>query len=369
MPARIYMGVDSRNDHSFRVPRPDVSVEMKEIPNACNLCHTDKDAQWSTAAMKKWYGKIPKGKQNFAHSLQALRSNDASAPKELYSVLMGDAPDIAKATVTVYLGSYPSKQTYTTTLQMLRKSDPQIRRSALIALESFPPKMRMKKTFEMLNDPVKIVRMEATRQLSAFPLGEVDKKTKEILEKAFDEYEKILLFTAERPESQVSLGVFYTNRKMLKKAEQAYVEALRLQPQFVPAYINYSNFLMNKGKKQDAFDILEKGIKSVPDMGILHHALGLWYVRNKESDKAMVELKKAAEVSENNARFAYVYAIAVGKTDPKKAIKILEEAYLKHNGDLQIVSGLAYYYKQTGDLEKSKVYEEKLKALQNFSVR
>ena len=73
MPARTYMGIDSRNDHSFRIPRPDVSVEMKEVPNACNLCHKDKDAQWATDAMKKWYGKIPVGKQNFAHSLQALK--------------------------------------------------------------------------------------------------------------------------------------------------------------------------------------------------------------------------------------------------------------------------------------------------------
>ncbi len=126
---------------------------------------------------------------------------------------------------------------------------------------------------------------------------------------------------------------------------------------------------MNQSKSKEAFDILQKGIKNVPNMGILHHALGLWHVRNKESDKAVVELKKAAELAENNARFAYVYAISLGKTDPKKAIKILEEAYLKHNGDLQIVSGLAYYYKQTGELEKSKIYEEKLKALQNFSVR
>jgi hypothetical protein len=70
MPARIYMGVDSRNDHSFRLPRPDISVDMKEIPNACNLCHIDKNAQWASDAMKKWYGKIPVGKQNFAHALK-----------------------------------------------------------------------------------------------------------------------------------------------------------------------------------------------------------------------------------------------------------------------------------------------------------
>ncbi len=369
MPARTYMGVDSRNDHSFRVPRPDVSVEMKEVPNACNLCHTDKDPQWATDAMKSWYGKIPVGKQNFAHSLQALRNNDQHAPKELYSVLMSDAPNIAKATVTEYLGNYPSKQTYTTTLQMLRRSEAQIRRTALQALEAFPPKMRMKKTFELLNDPAKIVRMEAARQLSTFPLGQMDKGQKEVLQKAFDEYENILLFTAERPESQVSLGVFYTNRGMPEKAQKAYQEALRLQPQFVPAYINYADYLQSKGKSKEAFELLKKGLENVPNIGILHHALGLWYVRNKESEKAVLELKKASELNKRNARFSYVYAVSIAEKNPQEAISVLEDAYLKHTGDIQIVSGLMYYTKQVGDTIKSKMYEEKLKALQNFSVQ
>ncbi|MEA3490980.1 MAG: multiheme c-type cytochrome [Campylobacterota bacterium] len=369
MPARTYMGVDSRNDHSFRLPRPDLSAEMRELPNACNLCHTDRDPQWATDAMKKWYGEIPIGKQNFAHSLQALRSNTKDAPKSLYSILMSDAPDIAKATATAYLGSYPSKQTYTTTLQMLRRSDPQIRRSALLALESFPMKMRLKKTFEMLSDPIKIVRIEAARQLASLSLGEVDQKTKDMLEKAFAEYEKTLLFTAERPESQLSLGLFYTNRKMFERAEKAYREAMRLQPQFVPAYINYSNFLTNQGRDKEAFDILQKGVAALPNIAILHHAIGLWYVRDKKSHRAVEELKKALQLDRDSARFAYVYAIAIGESDPKEAIEILEEAYMKHTGDIQIISGLAYYHKERGDENRSRLYERKLKELQNFSVR
>ena len=369
MPARTYMGVDSRNDHSFRVPRPDLSVEMKEIPNACNLCHTDKEAKWAADAVKNWYGKIPVGKQNFAHSLQALRTNSQDAPKQLYDVLMSNAPGIAKATAIAYLGNYPSKQTYTTTLQMLRNSDAKLRRTALQSLEAFPPKMRMKKTFDMLSDPVKIVRMEAARQLAAFPLGRLPKAQKERIQKAFDEYEKVLLFTSERPESQLSLGVFYTNRNMPEKAKKAYEEAIRLQPQFVPSYINYSNFLLTNGKSEEAFEILKKGLAAVPDMAILHHALGLWYVRNKENKKAVAELKKAAGLAKDNARFNYVYAVSIGEEDPKEAIKVLEESYPQHTGDMQIVSGLVYYTKKIGDTAKSEMYEKKLKALQNFSVR
>jgi len=368
MPARTYMGVDSRNDHSFRIPRPDISVEMKEIPNACNLCHTDKDSKWATDAMKSWYGKIPVGKQNFAHSLRSLRTNSEDAPKRIYEVLLSDAPDIAKATATEYLGNYPSKQTYITTLQMLKNKDALIRRSALQSLEAFPSQMRGKHTLEMLNDPIKIVRMEAARQLAAFLVGELDKKTKEILNKAFDEYEKILLFTAERPESQLSLALFYAHRNMHEKAKKAYEEALRLQPQFIPAYVNYSEYLQQKGKKQEAFDLLQKGLKNIPDAAILHHALGLWYVRNKEAEKAIPFLKNAVELDEDDARLSYVYAVSIGEKDPKEAIRVLEKAYVKHTGDLQIISGLVYYTKMIGDMTKSKMYEEKFKKMQNFSV-
>ena len=126
---------------------------------------------------------------------------------------------------------------------------------------------------------------------------------------------------------------------------------------------------MSQGKSKASFDILQKGIENLPMMGVLHHALGLWYVRNKDSDKGNAALKKALDMAPDNARFAYVYAISEGKTNPQKAIEILEKAYAKHNGDLQIVSGLVYYYKQVEDTEKYVMYEKKLKILQNFSVR
>ncbi len=369
MPARTYMGIDSRNDHSFRVPRPDISVEMKNVPNACNLCHQDKEAKWAVEAMKKWYGKVPVGKQKFAHALQGLRNNMEGAPKGLYEVLTSDAPTIAKATVTGYLGNYPSKQTYTTTLQMLRSKDVMTRRAAVQTLESFPAQVKVKNLFKSLSDPMKIVRMEAARQLSTFPIGELDATRKALLLKVLDEYERVLLFTAERPESQLSLALFYVGRGNTQKAESAYKEALRLQPLFVPAYVNYSDFLLTSGRKDEALRLLNKGSKKLPNIGILQHVLGLWYVRNKEKEKAINYLKKAVMLEPNNSRFSYVYAVAIGEKNPVKAVEVLETVYPKHTGDMQVVSGLVYYYKQLGKTEKSTMYEKKLKALQNFLVR
>ena len=114
---------------------------------------------------------------------------------------------------------------------------------------------------------------------------------------------------------------------------------------------------------------MQKGLEELPEMAILHHALGLWYVRNKENGKANSALKKSFELEKGNARFSYVYAVSIGEKNPEEAIKILEEAHTLHTGDLQILSGLVYYTKAIGDMKKSQMYEEKFKKLQNFSVR
>jgi hypothetical protein len=38
MPQTTYMAVDPRRDHSMRVPRPDLSVQLS-TPNSCTGCH------------------------------------------------------------------------------------------------------------------------------------------------------------------------------------------------------------------------------------------------------------------------------------------------------------------------------------------
>jgi predicted CXXCH cytochrome family protein len=50
MPARTYMVIDRRHDHSFRVPRPDISAKLG-TPNTCKDCHTDKSAEWAASAI------------------------------------------------------------------------------------------------------------------------------------------------------------------------------------------------------------------------------------------------------------------------------------------------------------------------------
>ena len=55
MTSRTYMVVDDRRDHSFRIPRPDLTTSVG-APNACNTCHADKAAAWAAEAISEWRG-------------------------------------------------------------------------------------------------------------------------------------------------------------------------------------------------------------------------------------------------------------------------------------------------------------------------
>jgi tetratricopeptide (TPR) repeat protein len=358
------MGVDERNDHSFRIPRPDLSVGT-DNPNACNQCHKDKGAQWANDAMVQWYGKVPVGKQNFAHALDALHTSSEKAPQFLYDVLMSNQPNIAKATAVAYLGNYPSQQTYTTTLQMLRNSDSDIRLSALQALEAFPLQMRIQETFKMLSDEAKVIRIEAAKQLSAIPQGEMDEPTRKTFSEGIEEYKHSLLFNADRAESQVALGALYANLGENEKAVSAFDEALRIQPRYIPAYINAAYFYQNTNDAK-AKEILVQGVKLLPNEPALHHALGLWYIRHHEGQKAVESLQRAADLDKENAQYQYVYAVAIGDTNPKAAIEVLKNSLKHHSGDIQTLFALSHYSTQLGSIQEAKMYQEKAEKLVNF---
>ena len=44
--------------HTFKFITPGETDALK-IPNACNVCHTDKSTEWASAALKTWVDHSP----------------------------------------------------------------------------------------------------------------------------------------------------------------------------------------------------------------------------------------------------------------------------------------------------------------------
>lgn len=361
MPSRTYMGVDPRNDHSFRIPNPQDSINY-DTPNSCKNCHESMSNETLASKMKEWYGKMPKTNLDFAKTFHALRVNSDNSLDLLYKTLMKETPNIAKATIIRYLGYYPSKQTYTTTLQMLKSDDVQIKISAIQAIELFDIKFRTKPLIALLNDKSLSVRTEAARVLMSIPNFK-NKRFDEVL----NEYFNILNFNSDRHETQVLLALYWQYKANKKKVINSYETALNLQYQYIPTYINYSDYYRSIGDDKKALEILQKGLKINPQSADLYYALGLTQIRMKNNLKAQNSLHKAYKLNKNNAQYAYVYAVSISKSNINKTIEILEENIKIHSGDIKSLSALSYYYKNIGNTKKAKFYEQKVEKLSKFT--
>ncbi len=372
MPAKTYMEVDPRHDHGFRIPRPDLSVKLN-TPNACNNCHSKQTPLWASSKIESWYGHQLLGYQKFA---TALNSQQRQLPEArvLISSLAADTeqPEIARATAISYLGQYRGAETVRQLQQALQSNDPMIRLAALDALESFDIRERVQLAFPLLSDKTRSVRIQAARLLVSVPAGNLPEEQKKILKMAMDEYVEVQLFNAERPESQVNLGGFYSDQGNKEEAESSYHKAIELQDQFVPAYVNLAQLLNEQKKDNEAIKLLMAGLKKVPGNASLHHALGLALVRQKDLDSALEQLSQAAKLARDNVRYNYVYAIALQSAGKQEqAIEVLEASHGLHPGNADLVYALVTMNRDAGNKEAALRYVTVLKKLlpENMAVR
>jgi predicted Zn-dependent protease len=87
-----------------------------------------------------------------------------------------------------------------------------------------------------------------------------------------------------------------------------------------------------------------------PGRPSLQHALGLHLVRAKRYADAMTWLRQAAEGDDDNARYSFVYGVALHDTgQAADALRALERAARRHPGDADILGALVTFSKEAGD--------------------
>lgn len=99
---------------------------------------------------------------------------------------------------------------------------------------------------------------------------------------------------------------------------------------------------------------------------MLHHALGLALVRLKRADAALGELERAAVLEPNNARFAYVYSVALhstGKSDA--AIARLKKTLEAYPDDRDVLEALASFYAARGESREAEKFADRLRKLKD----
>ena len=163
-------------------------------------------------------------------------------------------------------------------------------------------------------------------------------------ERAGAEYVASQRYNADRAEARINLGTFYANRGDAAKAEEEIKAAIGLHPHFIPAYVNLADLYRARGRDPESESILRDGLKIAPKSAMLHHALGLTLVRLKRTDAALGELERATVLEPGNARFAYVYAVALHSTGKSEAAIIkLKAALAAHPNNREILEALVSF--------------------------
>jgi len=362
MPGKVYMGIDERHDHSFRVPRPDLSVKYGTT-NACNHCHSNKSAQWAADAITRWYG--PVRKYHFSDDLIPGSKLDAGSEQHLIK-LLGDTavPNIIKATAAFYLNSIPGQESLQALIKCLSDNDAQIRYRALRSLSNQSPANWIHEVAPLLTDKVRAVRIAAADLFITIPAGEIPGEYVKPFSSARNELQAYLNYQADFAVGNLMLADHYLKLEDYNNAEKFYIRALKKDSLMNYARLNLSSVYNAQGKNEKALQVLEAAGKIDPKNDRVWYNLALLSNEMNDKPKAEIYFAKAVELKTNNPRVYYNYGLLLnGSGKFKEAEKILQKGINIDPTSADLYYALTIVYLQSRDDVKARQTGLKLKQL------
>jgi len=355
MPTQKYMVVHDRLDHSLRVPRPDLSTPLGS-PDACTMCHADKQPSWAAAAMDGWYGPTWRSRPQWGPLLHAGAVGVVGSLPALLE-LAGDAgtstrpaaPGIVRATAASLAQSQLVADALPAVVGLLQDDDPLVRIEGLALLEPFSASIRAQVAGLVLTDPVLGVRIEAARLIADVPDAQLKPADQVARKRALDELLATYVLNADWPAENVNRGNLALKQGRTGEAVTAFQRAIELDSRFIGAYVNLADALRQLGREDEGEAALRRGLEISPRAADLHHALGLLLVRRQDTEAALTELGRAADLATDNPRYAYVYAIGLhsaGKVP--EALEVLRAADARNPHDPDILGTLVSILRERG---------------------
>ena len=305
------MVVDWRADHSIRVPRPDLTLEIG-VPNACSQsgCHDDETDQWNAEHYQEWYG-IAK-KPHYGTILEAGRQTDPAAEPDLIR-LAGDAlyPAIVRATALSLLGAYPGEESTAAFNLALQDEEALVRFMAVSNVAPAAAEELVELVAPLLFDPVRGVRMQAASRLAGMPAELFEPYQREALEEAIAEYEEAMEYSLDFSFAGHNLGNLYSRLGEPERAATHYRAAIEIDDLFYPAKANLAVLLNSMGRNDEAEALLREVVEEYPDVVDAAYSLGLLLAEMQRMDEAAEYLGRASAGMPESARVHYNYGLAL----------------------------------------------------------
>ena len=361
MTGKYYMGVDYRRDHSFRIPRPDLSDKFNS-PNACTQCHANQSNQWASNYLKQWYGESIN--PHYSIALAIGSTEDTMAFEQLKSLVDDELyPVLVRATALSILGEkYPIKS-IPILKSKLKDLESLVRHTSLqyVQLNS---QEDIESMVPLLNDPIKAVRFEAAKRLSYIPLNQLPQNAKALINTNLTDYKEAMEYSGDFAAGRHNLANYYWSQGNIKNAVGNFKSALSIDNSFFPAKVNLAVIYNQQGKNDSAILLLEEVLLNQPENEEIQYSLGLVLAETGQYKEAAKAFENAIALNSKNPRLFYNLALVWQRiNENEKAEKVLLSGLKKFPGQFDLLFALSDHYIRTNNNTEARKYAEKITSL------
>ena len=334
----------NRTDHSMLPPTPSATIAYKS-PNACNLCHADKDAAWADKYVREWRTRdyqAPVLKR--AALIDGARKRDwRQLPAMLDYMSTKDRDEVFATSLIRLVPSSGDARVVPALLNSIKDPSPLVRGAAADALQRVPSREAVQALIAATGDEYRLVRVRAAASLAGYPnlpLNEVEKKN---VEAANKEYLASITARPDQWSSYYNLGNYHMNRGEPRAAVASYDTALKMEPRAVLAMVNESMAYARLGENKKADESLKKALKVAPDNPAANFNMGLLKAEQKDPKGAEQYLKKALKADPQMAQAAYNLCVITSKDRINEAVSYCKKAADLRPQEPKYAYTLAFY--------------------------
>ncbi len=337
----------NRSDHSMLPPTPSATMAYQS-PNACNVCHTDKDAAWADKFVRKWRTRdfqAPILKR--AGLIDAARKRDWAKLPEMIDYISDPSHDeIFAASLIRLIPPIQDPKVLTALLAAAEDPSPLVRGAAVQKMGMIPAMESAQALIMAAGDDYRLVRIRAVEGFAAFPEMNVPPAYQAPIKKANEEFITSITARPDQWTSHYNLGNTLLGLGEFKNAAASYQTALSLNPQAVMAMVNASIAYARMGETEKAERSLQKALLQDPSNAAANLNMGLLKAEKNDLKAAEMHFKTAFAADPQMAQAAYNLCIITAKDRMDEAVAWCRKAADLAPQEPKYAYTLAFYLNQ-----------------------
>ncbi len=339
-----------RHDHSMVPPAP-AATQAFGSPNACNICHSDKDAAWADKQVREWRSRDYQAPLlERAGWIAAARKGDWSRLPDMLAYLSRDDRNpIFVASLLRLLRGCPSSEKWPAIIAALDDDSPLVRSAAAEALDGFVTADSVKALMKACRDEYRLVRLLAAASLPALPAGRLEQDDQAAFQKAAAEWVASMKSRLDDYASHYNLGNYHAERGETELAIASYETSLKLNPSFVLSLVNASMAYSRQGRNSEAENALREALSIAPQSAAAHFNLGLLLAETGRPQEAEAELRKSLEADSSLAAAAYNLGVLLIQQENREGLDWCRRASTLQPDNPKYAYTFAFYQHQMGD--------------------